>query len=99
MYKEPPPHPRFNHLVLESFGPSMGTDEWMCTSLRSGGVYSECQQHWKQRWAEFWRDALPLYDHVLLWDPTPEAQALVPEAYQPTFHADRLWIYERITAQ
>jgi hypothetical protein len=96
MYSDPPPHPRFNHLVLESFAPSMGTDEWMCSSLRSGGVYTECHEQWVQRWAEFWHDAVPLYDHVLLWDPTPVARELVPAAYRVKFHADRLWIYERV---
>ena len=30
---------------------------------------------------------------------TPEAQALVPDAYRPKFHSDRLWIYERVAAQ
>jgi hypothetical protein len=90
-----PPNPRFNHLILESFAPSMGNDEWMCTSLRAGGVLSDCEQHWRQRWEEFWRDALPLYDHVLVWDPTPGARELVPSAYRVKFHSDRLWIYER----
>jgi hypothetical protein len=93
---ETPPHPRFNHLVLEAFAPSMGTSEWMCSSLRSGGVYTECDAEWKKRWAEFWADAVPLYDHVLMWDPTPEAQALVPPNYRVKMHQDRLTIYERV---
>ena len=98
MYADPAPHPRFNHLVLEAFAPSMGSDEWMCTSLRSGGVYSECKDQWRARWSEFWRDAEPIYDHVLMWDPTPEAVALVPPSYRVKFHQDRLTIYERVPA-
>src|SRR6185437_1563086 len=37
MYRDPPEW-RFNHLVLESFAPSMATWEWGCGILRSGGV-------------------------------------------------------------
>jgi hypothetical protein len=98
MYREPPP-PRFNHLVLESFAPSMGTKDWMCGSLRAGGVVVDCDAAWKEAWNAFWRDALPRYDHVLLWAATPEALALVPPAYKVTFHQDQLIILERIDGQ
>ncbi len=96
MYRSPP-DPRFNHLVLESFAPSMGTSEWMCTSMRSGGVFvDDCDAEWRRLWAEFWRAALPRFDHVLMWNPTPEAQALIPAAYRVKFRQDRLTIYERV---
>ncbi len=95
MYREPPP-PRFNHLVLESFAPSMGSPAWMCGSLRAGGVVVDCQAEWQRAWNEFWRDAVPRYDHVLMWDPTPEVLALVPPAYRVTFTQDQLVIFERI---
>jgi hypothetical protein len=95
MYKEPPP-PQFNHLVLESFAPSMGKSNWMCDVLRSGGVAVLHEDAaWRERWAEFWRQALPAYDHVLMWDATPEARALVPPEYHVVFTQDRLTIYER----
>ena len=96
MYKEPPP-PQFNHLVLESFAPSMGTSSWMCDALRAGGVFViDCDAAWRARWAEFWSQALPIYDHVLTWDATPEARALIPAAYRQVFQQDRLTIYERV---
>jgi hypothetical protein len=97
MYKDPPP-PRFNHLVLEGFAPSMRTSERMCALLRSaiGVVMNDCDLAWKNAWKEFWDDTIPRYDHVLMWDPTPEAQALVPSAYRVSFHEDRLTIYERV---
>jgi hypothetical protein len=96
MYSEPP-SPRFNHLVLESFAPNMGSPNWMCNSLRAGGIaVDDCNAEWRTLWKQFWAEALPQYDHVLLWDPTPEAQALVPSAYRVTFHEDRLTIYERV---
>ena len=97
MYQTAPPV-RFNHLVLESFAPSMGTSDWMCNSLRSGGVFvDDCESAWRGLWAQFWRDALPKYDHLLIWDATPEAQALVPRAYRVKFRQDRLTIYERVS--
>jgi hypothetical protein len=97
MYRVPPP-PRFNHLVLESFAPSMGTPEWLCTSMRKGGVVlRDCEETWRRQWEDFWSDALPRFDHVLMWDSTPEARALVPVAYRVAFHEDRLVIYARET--
>jgi hypothetical protein len=95
MYKEPPA-PQFNHLVLESFAPSMGTSTWMCDVLRSGGVFvNDCEAEWRARWAEFWQQALPEYDHVLTWDAPPEARALMPSRYHVVFSQDRLTVYER----
>lgn len=95
MYSEPP-QVQFNHLLLESFAPTMGSDLATCTLLRESGVYSECHGPWVKHWEDFWASALPLYDHVLMWDPPPEAQSLVPAAYRVKFHQDRLTIYERI---
>jgi hypothetical protein len=96
MYKEPPP-PQFNHLVLESFAPSMGTPTWMCDVLRSGGVYAnDCEGAWRAQWKQFWDEAMPVYDHVLMWDPTPQAQAVVPPEYRIAFQQDRLVVYERV---
>jgi hypothetical protein len=77
----------------------MADPEWMCASLRAGGVYSDCEEHWRQRWSEFWSAAIPIYDTVLMWDPTPQALTVVPTAYRVKYHADKLWIYERVGAQ
>ncbi|MEO8798839.1 MAG: hypothetical protein ABI551_13205 [Polyangiaceae bacterium] len=96
MYKEPPP-PRFNHLVLEGFAPSMRSKNWVCDVLRSGGVVeSDCDAAWQKLWSEFWADATPRFDHVLLWDPSEDVLTMVPPQYKATFHEDRLWIYERV---
>ena len=98
MYRKPPPV-RFNHLVLEGFAPSMRSKNWVCDVLRSGGVAeNDCQGAWEKLWAEFWDEATPAFDHVLMWDPSDEARALIPARYHETFHEDRLWIYERIDA-
>ena len=95
MYKEPPA-PQFNHLVLEGFAPSMGTPEWMCGTLNAGGIcVTDCEGEWRERWADFWRQAEPQYDHVLMWDATPQAMALVPASYRVKFSRERLTVYER----
>jgi hypothetical protein len=96
MYKDPPT-PRFNHLVLESLAGNMASPDWMCGTMLAAGVYvDDCEGEWRALWAEFWAEALPLFDHVLFWDPTPEVQALVPPEYRVAFHQGRLTIYERV---
>ena len=95
MYREPP-EPQFNHLVLEGFAPSMGTPDWMCGVLRTGGVIvQDCDGEWRERWHELWAAVEPKYDHVLLWDATPEVLAIVPSAYRVAFQKDELTILER----
>ncbi|HEX4446994.1 MAG TPA: hypothetical protein VH044_09665 [Polyangiaceae bacterium] len=95
MYREPP-EPRFNHLVLENFAPSMASPEWSCGVLRSGGVaVDDCEALWHERWAEFWRSAEPKFDHVLMWDAPRDVLALVPAGYRVAFQRDELTIFER----
>ena len=99
MYRDPPAA-RFNHLVLESFAPTMSSPHWMCDILRSAGiVVDDCDAEWRSRWSEFWKDAMPRYDHLLLWDAPAEVQAIVPPAYRVIFREDRLLIYERVDAK
>src|SRR5207249_3380197 len=95
MYKEPPPA-RFNHLVLENFAPSMASASWMCDTLRAGGVVVDCNARYAEAWESFWQEAVPRYDHVLLWDAPPNVMAFVPPAYRVSFKQDRLVILERI---
>ena len=95
VYREPPPT-QFNHLVLESFAPSMVNSDWMCGYLRSGGVViQDCEGEWRERWADFWREAEPRFDHVLMWRAPPEVMALVPGDYRVVFQRDELTILER----
>jgi hypothetical protein len=95
MYKTPP-EPQFNHLVLESFAPSMGSPDWGCGILRSGGVVTDdCDAAWRDRWADFWRKAEPKFDHVLLWSAPRKVLALIPPEYRVTFQRDELTILER----
>jgi hypothetical protein len=91
-----PPEPQFNHLVLESFAPSMATPAWGCGVLWAGGVATEdCEAAWRSRWAEFWRQATPRFDHLLMWEAPREVLALVPPEYHVAFQRDELTIFER----
>lgn len=92
MYSTPPPV-RFNDLVLENFAATMITSANFCEPSRLVG--DDCQGQYRARWAEFWRDATPLFDHVLLWEPSDEALALVPDDYGVTFRQGGLVIMER----
>jgi hypothetical protein len=95
MYRQPPAV-QFNHLVLESFAPSMSSPDWMCNVMRSGGVAIEdCPGAWRARWAEFWREALPQFDHVLMWDTPKDVMTLVPPQYRVVFQRDELTILAR----
>jgi hypothetical protein len=92
MYSTPPPM-RFNHLVLEPFAPDMASPEGICRAI--GVVVNDCNAEYRARWGEFWHDATPMFDHVLLWDATPEALAEVPPDYRVVFRQDKLVIMQR----
>ena len=92
MYRSLPPV-RFNDLVLENFAATMITSAKFCESARV--VTNDCHADYRARWAEFWHDATPLYDHVLLWEPSEEALQLVPIDYGITFRQGSHVIMER----
>jgi hypothetical protein len=83
MYREPPPV-QFNHLVLEAFAPAMGTPEWLCGTLRSGGVSldEDCEGAWEKRWRVFWAEAEERFDWILLWDAPEDVMRIVPAEYR-----------------
>jgi hypothetical protein len=96
MYREPPP-PRFNHLPLEGFARSAASSSEVCSRMFEGNVtVNDCEAAFGLAWRDFWSDALPLFDHLLVWDATREARALIPPAYQPIFEQGRLAIYARV---
>jgi hypothetical protein len=95
IYREPPPV-RFNHLVLEGFAASSTDPASLCVRLLAGNVVeNDCNGAFRALWKEFWTEATPLYDHVLVWDGTPDARALIPPEYKPVFEQGRLTIYAR----
>jgi hypothetical protein len=94
-YRSPPPQ-RLNHLVLERFAWSNRTPQDVCAKLRTADIVSnDCEASFRTVWRDFWLDAAPLYDHILLWDATPEARASIPPEYTPIFEQARLTIYAR----
>ena len=96
MYRTPP-EAQFNHLVLESWAPSMASPDWACSVLRSGGVaVDDCNAQWQARWFEFWHRAGGEFDWVLLWSAPPAVMALVPTDYRVAFRRDELTILERL---
>jgi len=98
MYREPPPD-RWNHLVLEGFAPGMRSADGMCAFLHQNNLRpDDCPREYRERWAEFWAEATPRFDHVLMWEATPEARANVPATYRASFERGPLVIYERVTA-
>jgi hypothetical protein len=95
MYSSPPPV-RFNHLVLEGFAPSMAQPGVMCRGMLDGNVVvDDCEAAYRSTWREFWADATPRYDHLLVWDITPEARPMIPSSYTMIFEQGRLQIYAR----
>ncbi len=90
-YSAPPPV-RFNHLVLEPFAPEATSPSTVC---RAAARFDDCEQLFETTWQRFYAEATPRYDHLLFWEATPEALALVPKEYQRTFQRGRLMIYER----
>ncbi len=97
MYRRPPP-PQFTQLVLENFAPSMRSPEWLCRSLRSGGVaVDDCDALWRSTWAAFWRAATPAFDRVLLWDAPDAVTAALPPDYRVVLRRDELVILARVS--
>lgn len=94
MHSTPPPI-RFNQLVLENWAAMMKSTQNFCET--NTVVVDDCAVEYKKRWAEFWRDALPLYDHVLMWEATDEALSLVPPEYKVTYRQNGVIIFARET--
>jgi hypothetical protein len=95
MYSAPPPV-RFNHLVLEGFASSMATPKKMCSSMFDGNmVVDDCDGVFRSTWSQFYGEALPRYDHLLVWDATPEGRAAIHPAYRLTLQQGSIEIYAR----
>jgi len=90
-YSSPPPV-RFNHLVLEVFAPENTNPQTVC---QAANRYDECQSLFNNTWQKFYSEATPRFDHLLLWDPTPDVLAVMPPDYVKTFERGRLSIYAR----
>ncbi|MDF2696604.1 MAG: hypothetical protein K0S65_4987 [Labilithrix sp.] len=72
------------------------TREVFCADRRSKRMVTvNCEEQWRDEWDMFWREALPSFDQLLLWDPPSEVRETVPESFVETFVEGRLHILTR----
>jgi hypothetical protein len=92
-----PPHPQMVHIELERFSESMREPGTLCKALSSDfGIYvGDCEATWRDYWRAFWEVAEPRYDWLLLWDPKPVTETVIPPEYQVVFRQGRLVILHR----
>ena len=55
----------------------------------------QVQAFYAETWREFWRDAVPRFDHVLMWGASKAALAELPNEYRIVFQQDELVILAR----
>ena len=79
--KEPPP--RFHGITLEYFPQHMKTREVYCGE--HGVAASDCARAYHEAWAEFWADAAPRFDRVLMFGATDDARAEIPKTFGVLF--------------
>jgi hypothetical protein len=71
-----------------------------CEALEQTGFSDvDCAARWRETWREFWAEAAPRYDYVLLWGATSELRATVPAEYQPRVARGALQLYARPEAR
>jgi hypothetical protein len=93
--REEPPL-RFHQLYLEPFPQRMNAPSQLCAVVRGWGVVpDDCEAFYAEAWREFWKDAVPRFDHVLMWGPSKATMAHLPKEYRVAFAEDELVILER----
>ncbi|HEX7600737.1 MAG TPA: hypothetical protein VF316_03990, partial [Polyangiaceae bacterium] len=87
---------RFHQMYLEPFAQTMNAPSELCGVVRARGVVPEdCDAYFAETWREFWKDAAPRFDHVLMWGPSKATMAQLPKEYRVVFAEDELVILER----
>ena len=75
------------------------TREVFCADRRSKRMVTvNCEELWRVEWDAFWKEALPTFDHVLLWDPPAEVMETIPPTFEESFVQGRLHILARVPA-
>jgi len=73
------------------------TREVFCADRRSKRMVTvNCEELWRVEWDSFWKEALPPFDHVLLWDPPAEVMETIPATFEESFVQGRLHILNRV---
>ena len=80
---EPPP--RFHQLNLEAFPKAMATSKAYCAEITESVVLDDCAEHYRSAWKEFWADASPRFDRVLMYHPSDEVRAAIPEDFDVVY--------------
>jgi hypothetical protein len=95
-YREAP-NPQVEHIALERFVGVMRTPFWLCQKLSGdlGINVGDCVASWREYWREFWDVLAPRYDWLLLWDPAPITETIIPAEYKVIFRQGRLTIMHR----
>ena len=90
------PSLRFHQMYLEPYAQTMNAPSELCSVVRARGVVpDDCDAYFADTWREFWKDALPRFDHVLMWGPSKATMAQLPKEYRIAFQKDELVILER----
>ncbi len=83
-YATPPPE-RFHGMNLEWFPYTMRSREAVCADLRREGVIDGCETIYGDVWKDFWRDATPRFDRVLMVGAGPDVRAVIPSTFHVLF--------------
>jgi hypothetical protein len=67
-----------------------------CEALEQTGFSDvDCAARWDDAWREFWAEAAPRYDYVLLWGAPSEVSGTVPFEFVPRMSRGMLQLYAR----
>ena len=87
---------RLGELLSESHRSLRDDYEVSCDAIETlVQVVDDCDGIFRSTWSQFYREALPRYDHLLVWDVTPEGEAAIHPDYRLKFREGRLAIYAR----
>jgi hypothetical protein len=95
MLRQPLP-PQLEPMARLRFIRDTRTRAVFCADRQSKRMVTlNCEELWRDEWDLFWRDALPGFDYLLLWDPPGEVMETVPPVFQESFAQGRLHILTR----
>ncbi len=85
---EPPA--RYEGIALEHFPQRMRTPMTFCEDVDTGprersSSPAECARAFATTWRDFWTDAMPRFDRVIMFGVTPEARAEIPKRMRVVF--------------
>ena len=91
-----PPDALSDPVRVRRFVDAMQSRQRFCAALESEGLaFTDCDRRWREQWEAFWQSVTPRFDHVLMWEATPDALERVPSTYRIVFDRDGLRIFAR----